>query len=71
MLQAGGLALTQAAPEWPPASLRSHLAAIQFAGLAALHGEAYRKAPDMTDPDVAVQIEAGFRASGYRCGPGP
>lgn len=64
VLQAGGLALTRAAPEWPPASLRSHLAAIQFAGLAALHGEAYRRAPEMTDPDVAVQIEAGFRASG-------
>ncbi len=30
-------------------------------GLAAIHGALYRANPDMMDPDVAIQIEQGFR----------
>lgn len=63
-LEDAGLRLKQAAPAWPAPERRASLSAIQFAGLAALHGETYRKAPDLTDPDVIVQIEAGFAASG-------
>ncbi|MCZ8374056.1 MAG: amidase [Beijerinckiaceae bacterium] len=63
-LRQAGLRLAIAAPAWPAPSLRASLAAIQFAGLAALHGEAYRRAPELTDPDVAVQIEQGFAAKG-------
>ena len=63
-LETAGLRLTPAAPDWPSPALRASLSAIQFAGLAALHGERYRADPQAMDPDVAVQIEAGFRLSG-------
>jgi aspartyl-tRNA(Asn)/glutamyl-tRNA(Gln) amidotransferase subunit A len=59
-LGAAGLHLAEAAPSWPSAQERASLTAIQFAGLAAIHGAAYRARPDLIDPDVAAQIEAGF-----------
>lgn len=61
-----GLRLTKAAPAWPGAAGRASLGAMQFAGLAAIHGAAYRKAPDLIDPDVARQIEDGFAVTGVR-----
>ena len=60
-LRAAGLSLTEAAPAWPSAQERAALSAIQFAGLAAIHGAAYRADPDAIDPDVAAQIEQGLR----------
>jgi aspartyl-tRNA(Asn)/glutamyl-tRNA(Gln) amidotransferase subunit A len=59
-LGAAGLKLSLAAPAWPSAAERASLGALQFAGLAAIHGDAYRERPDDFDPDVAVQIEKGF-----------
>jgi len=59
-LHRAGLAPTQAAPQWPDAEARASLPASQFAGLAAIHGAAYRVRPEWIDPDVAAQIEAGF-----------
>jgi aspartyl-tRNA(Asn)/glutamyl-tRNA(Gln) amidotransferase subunit A len=63
-----GLTLSKASPIWPSAEERASLSAIQFAGLAAIHGVAYRARPDLIDPDVAAQIEAGFAVSGTRFG---
>ncbi len=60
-LRAAGLAMTETAPTWPSAQERSSLSAIQFAGLAAIHGALYRADPVAMDPDVAIQIEQGFR----------
>jgi aspartyl-tRNA(Asn)/glutamyl-tRNA(Gln) amidotransferase subunit A len=59
-LARAGPRLTEAAPSWPSTRERANLTAIQFAGLAAIHGDAYRAAPGLIDPDVAAQIEAGF-----------
>ncbi len=64
VLRQAGLAPELAAPNWPGAEQRRSLAAIQFAGLAAIHGEGFTQAPDLTDPDVAVQIEAGYKTTG-------
>jgi aspartyl-tRNA(Asn)/glutamyl-tRNA(Gln) amidotransferase subunit A len=60
-LRAAGLAMIESTPAWPSAQERSALSAIQFAGLAAIHGALYRANPEMMDPDVAAQIEQGFR----------
>lgn len=62
--------LLKAAPDWPSAAERSTLSAIQFAGLAAIHGEAYRRAPGDIDPDVAAQIEQGFAVPATRVAEG-
>lgn len=67
-LARAGLTLTNTAPIWPGAEERATLSAIQFAGLAAIHGAAYRARPDLIDPDVAAQIEAGFAVTGVRFG---
>ena len=65
-LRKAGLSLTERAPVWPSAAERASLGAIQFAGLAAIHGAAYRARPDLIDPDVARQIEDGFAVTGIR-----
>ena len=69
-LRAAKLTLTLRAPVWPDAAERASLGAIQFAGLAAIHGAAYRKAPELIDPDVAQQIEQGFALPATRFGEG-
>lgn len=70
VLRQAGLSIQQAAPEWPGAEERASLSAIQFAGLAALHGDIFRKTPDLLDPDVAVQIEQGFSVPAIRVAQG-
>lgn len=62
-LRSAGLPMTEIAPAWPSANERAALPAIQFSGLAAMYGALYRADPDTMDPDVAVQIEQGFRLS--------
>ncbi len=56
----GGLMIDEAAPAWPSPEERASLSASQFAGLAAMHGEAWRRNPDWMDPALAAQVEAGF-----------
>lgn len=60
-LRSAGLRMTSTAPDWPAAQERACLSAIQFAGLAAIHGALYRADPEAMDPDVAAQVEQGFR----------
>lgn len=57
-------AFTRAAPQWPAEMTPQMLMAAQHAGLAAIHGAAWRKTPELFDPDVAVQIERGFTLTG-------
>jgi aspartyl-tRNA(Asn)/glutamyl-tRNA(Gln) amidotransferase subunit A len=41
---------------------------LQHAGLAALHGDAFRRDPTLFDPDIAKQIERGLGSSGADVG---
>ncbi len=49
-LMAAGLMIEETAPHWPTAEERASLSASQFAGLAAMHGDAWRRNPDWMDP---------------------
>jgi aspartyl-tRNA(Asn)/glutamyl-tRNA(Gln) amidotransferase subunit A len=69
-LSRAGANLTETAPAWPSAAERASLPAIQFAGLAAIHGDLYRRSPEDMDPDVAVQIEQGFAIPATRVAEG-
>jgi aspartyl-tRNA(Asn)/glutamyl-tRNA(Gln) amidotransferase subunit A len=53
-----------AAPLWPEAEERALLANLQHAGLAAIHGAAWRHDPSSIDPDVGAQIARGFTLDG-------
>lgn len=55
---------TDAAPDWPHATERATLANLQHAGLAAIHGAAWRRDPAAIDPDVGAQIERGLSLGG-------
>lgn len=57
-------AFVEAAPPWLPGMTPAMLMAVQHAGLAALHGAAWKETPDRFDPDIAVQIERGLTLSG-------
>lgn len=51
-------------PQWPEGTSEAALMPLQWAGLAALHGERWRRDPWAIDPDIAVQIERGLSLSG-------
>jgi aspartyl-tRNA(Asn)/glutamyl-tRNA(Gln) amidotransferase subunit A len=55
---------THAAPHWPGAEERALLGNLQHAGLAAIHGAAWRRDPSDIDPDVGAQIGRGFSLDG-------
>jgi aspartyl-tRNA(Asn)/glutamyl-tRNA(Gln) amidotransferase subunit A len=67
-LSACGWQLTRAAPDWPKGLSEADLMPFQMAGLAALHGAAFEKAPELFDPDVGRQIEQGLRMTGAQVG---
>ncbi|QCI68445.1 amidase [Phreatobacter stygius] len=64
MLRGAGLNVVAQDPVWPAGLAEAGLNPIQHAGLAALHGAAWRQAPDLIDPDLGAQIAAGFDLSG-------
>lgn len=51
-------------PPWPQGIAEDSLMPLQHAGLAALHGAAYKADPAKFDPDIAIQIETGFKLGG-------
>lgn len=51
-------------PVWPAGAGESVLMALQHAGLAAIHGETWRRDPALFDPDIGRQIERGLSLSG-------
>lgn len=65
-LRAAGFSIEEAAPVWPAGLDAMAVMPLQWAGLAAIHGEAWRKTPEQFDPDLGVQIENGFRMTGVQ-----
>ncbi|CAN5331053.1 hypothetical protein BH10PSE8_BH10PSE8_16850 [soil metagenome] len=63
-LRGAGLDIVARDPAWPAGAAESGLAPLQQAGLAALYGEAWRKAPERIDPDLGSQIAAGLGLGG-------
>lgn len=59
-----GCAFFIAAPFWPHPDKIAILNDVQYAGLAALHGDSWRRTPGMIDPDICVQIERGMSMTG-------
>jgi aspartyl-tRNA(Asn)/glutamyl-tRNA(Gln) amidotransferase subunit A len=59
-LRAAGFVVEERDPPWPAGVDEATLMPLQHAGLAALHGDAFRRDPDVFDPDIAVQIERGL-----------
>jgi aspartyl-tRNA(Asn)/glutamyl-tRNA(Gln) amidotransferase subunit A len=59
-LRQSGLAVQDRDPVWPAGISEEALMPAQHAGLAALHGPAFREDPTRFDPDIAGQIERGL-----------
>jgi aspartyl-tRNA(Asn)/glutamyl-tRNA(Gln) amidotransferase subunit A len=59
-----GAHVEEADPAWPREVDEARFMPLQFAGLAALYGEAWKETPDVFDPDIAVQIERGLGFTG-------
>jgi aspartyl-tRNA(Asn)/glutamyl-tRNA(Gln) amidotransferase subunit A len=55
-----GAEVADADPQWPSGTAEDALMPLQHAGLAALHGDAFRRDASPFDPDIAVQIERGL-----------
>lgn len=63
-LAAAGCRIVRRDPVWPAAATETALMPLQHAGLAAIHGDAFRRDPELFDPDIAAQIERGLSLSG-------
>lgn len=63
-LEHAGHRVDEVDPPWPAGSNEEALMPLQLAGLAAIHGERWRRAPWDADPDIARQIEAGLALDG-------
>ena len=63
-LAAAGAAVELRDPPWPAGTAEDALMPLQLAGLAALHGDAFREDPSRFEPDIARQIDAGLAMSG-------
>lgn len=59
-LAEAGAVVVAADPPWPQGTSEEALMPLQFGGLAAIHGEAFRRDPSLFDPDIAAQIERGL-----------
>jgi len=60
VLRRAGFSVEERDPPWPAGVDEATLMPLQHAGLAALHGDVFRRDPGLFDPDVAVQIERGL-----------
>ncbi len=60
VLRTAGFAVEERDPPWPAGVDEATVMPLQHAGLAALHGDVFRRDPDLFDPDIAVQIERGL-----------
>ena len=63
-LERTGHVVEEVDPPWPQGTSEEALLPLQFAGLAAIYGERWQKAPWDADPDIARQIEAGLALDG-------
>ncbi|MBB4002041.1 MAG: amidase [Aurantimonas endophytica] len=60
-LRQAGFSVERRDPAWPDGAEPADLMPLQYAMLADLYGDAFEQDPDLFDPDIAVQIEAGLR----------
>jgi aspartyl-tRNA(Asn)/glutamyl-tRNA(Gln) amidotransferase subunit A len=67
-LAAAGLRISSRDPLWPAGATEDALMPLQHTGLAALHGEAFRRDPTQFDPDIARQIARGLSWTGAEVG---
>jgi aspartyl-tRNA(Asn)/glutamyl-tRNA(Gln) amidotransferase subunit A len=63
-LGAAGWSIELADPVWPQQDREYPLVGLQQASLAQLFGAAWRSTPELFDPDIGAQIEAGTAISG-------
>ncbi len=63
-LQASGVQVEEADPDWPEGTSEEVFMPLQLAGLAAIYGQQYRDRVWDVDADIARQIEAGLRTTG-------
>lgn len=63
-LESAGAIVEERDPVWPPGAGEDAFSTLQFAGLAALYGDAFRQDAQRFDPDIAAQIEKGLSLSG-------
>jgi aspartyl-tRNA(Asn)/glutamyl-tRNA(Gln) amidotransferase subunit A len=68
LLSRSGFSISQINPRWPAGLTEASFGALQFAGLAALHGDAFKRDRNLFDPDIAGQIERGLSLSGSDVG---
>lgn len=61
LLGTAGFVIERRDPIWPEGAEPAALMPLQHAMLADLYGEAFERSPDLFDPDIGVQIEAGLR----------
>jgi len=54
--------------QWPQGIGEASIMPLQAAGLAAIHGEAWRRKPHLFDPDIGIQIERGMSLTGADVG---
>jgi aspartyl-tRNA(Asn)/glutamyl-tRNA(Gln) amidotransferase subunit A len=59
-LVAAGHTLVRVDPPWPAGASEAALMPMQWAGLAALHGETWQRDPGLFDPEIGRQIELGI-----------
>ncbi|MCP8688076.1 amidase [Marinobacterium sedimentorum] len=64
VLRDAGAIVEERDPVWPPGAGEVAFATLQFAGLAALYGEQWRRNPELFDADIGAQIEQGMALSG-------
>ncbi len=63
-LRAGGIAVQEAQINWPNGIKGHDIQPLQYAGLAQLFGDVWRKTPDLFDPAIGSQIGRGLSLSG-------
>jgi aspartyl-tRNA(Asn)/glutamyl-tRNA(Gln) amidotransferase subunit A len=63
-LRRAGYAVEVASPVWPAGSGRADVAPLQWAGLAALYGDAFRQEPTRFGDGIADQITRGLALTG-------
>ncbi|MGE0098648.1 MAG: amidase [Hydrogenophaga sp.] len=63
-LRDAGADVVEADPTWPQGTSEDALMPLQFSGLAAIHGDAFRRNPQLFDPDIGAQIERGLSLRG-------
>ena len=63
-LTSAGACITQARIAWPNDIKGHDIQPLQYAGLAQMYGPVWRETPELFDPAIAGQIEAGLALSG-------